>query len=114
MDLSLLFPALARRRSSPQLAAARRSSPQLAAAARRSSQQLAAARRSSPLPACQSRVLQRACTCAVWSAEARTVLRLGSWSVGVFDGWFVSQGPKVADSRLNRKAPWFLLKLIHR
>ena len=74
MDSCLLFSCAC---ASPQLAAARRSSPQLAAA-----------RRSSPLPAYRSRVLQCACMCAVWSAETRTVLRLGSWSVGAFVGWF--------------------------
>jgi len=75
MDSSLLFPALARRRSSPQLAAARRSSPQLAAA-RRSSPQLAAARR------CRlfDRALQRAC--AMWSANADCACWLGMLAAG--------------------------------
>ena len=69
MDSGLLFPALARRRSSPQLAAARRSSPQLATA------RLSIARFA-------ARVYYVRAAC---SAETR--LRLGFWSVGAFVGW---------------------------
>ena len=80
MDSSLLFPALARRRSSPQLAAARRSSPQLAAA-----------RRSSPLPTFRSRFAARVCDVV---SQRGLCLLVGYVGRGWFAGccWFALAG----------------------